>query len=475
MKTNYSKLILCTLTILFASSLAQTQTWYTIGSGASSDTSGEYTLTSSVGGIAYADTSDSAYSLASGYFQGLEALSNENTVVTFQPEADWNLLSLHAAFREMKKDSVFQTAVSPAYEFNEGYRIKDTLEIGKGFWIKFDTASLLSLPGFMTEEETIAVNDRWNIIGSITTGIASGTITALGTSVVSDYYSFSSGTGYLAEDSIRPGKGYWVKVNGSGRLVMKAGSFLENTSISSAAMKKTTTTRSISSLLKEQENIYRLSITDVTGSERMIYFSGSQTKIDPKTTELPPPPPSGLDVRFTSGRQYESPDENEAVHTSVIRISNAQYPVTVRWDDVQDESNYQLKLTTPETSSKDIPLKEQGMVILENVDQQLNLIIGSGVPELPKEFAVQQNYPNPFNPSTVLRYQLPVNSYVTLKVYDVLGREVATLVDGLEDAGYKTLDWNASDLPSGIYFYRVTAQSSDGVVLTDIKKMLLLR
>ena len=89
---------------------------------------------------------------------------------------------------------------------------------------------------------------------------------------------------------------------------------------------------------------------------------------------------------------------------------------------------------------------------------------------LPKNFALNQNYPNPFNPSTVISYQLASDTRATLKVYDILGREVATLVDGYQTAGVHQVQFNAQNLSSGVYFYRLSAPGQDFV-----KKMLLMK
>ncbi|HCV43519.1 MAG TPA: hypothetical protein DGH68_08530 [Bacteroidetes bacterium] len=97
-------------------------------------------------------------------------------------------------------------------------------------------------------------------------------------------------------------------------------------------------------------------------------------------------------------------------------------------------------------------------------------------------FALLQNYPNPFNPTTTIRYSLPsqsinnaqgrvgVGAHVTLKVYDILGREVSALVDGVEEPGHKSVQWDATGFATGVYLYRLTA---GGCV--DTKRFVLMR
>jgi 2',3'-cyclic-nucleotide 2'-phosphodiesterase/3'-nucleotidase/5'-nucleotidase len=89
---------------------------------------------------------------------------------------------------------------------------------------------------------------------------------------------------------------------------------------------------------------------------------------------------------------------------------------------------------------------------------------------IPTDYVLNQNYPNPFNPVTTIRFGLPERNHVTLKVYNILGQDVATLVDEVKPAGYHIIHWNAEKLASGLYFTRM--ESGNKVRLT---KMLLLK
>ncbi|MBU0507870.1 T9SS type A sorting domain-containing protein, partial [bacterium] len=99
-------------------------------------------------------------------------------------------------------------------------------------------------------------------------------------------------------------------------------------------------------------------------------------------------------------------------------------------------------------------------------------VLDADIPEygLPTEFALAQNYPNPFNPSTEIRFALPVTAEVRLAVFNLLGQEMAVLAQGTLPAGVYARSFDASELPAGVYFYRLEAGS-----FTDIKKMMLLK
>ena len=97
--------------------------------------------------------------------------------------------------------------------------------------------------------------------------------------------------------------------------------------------------------------------------------------------------------------------------------------------------------------------------------------------EIPKEYALDPAYPSPFNPTTTIRYQLPFESKVSLKVYNLLGQVVGTLQDGIEDAGFKSVVWDASKFSSGVYFYRlVTVNIADpSETFMQVQKMVLVK
>ncbi|MDP1675823.1 MAG: T9SS type A sorting domain-containing protein [Bacteroidota bacterium] len=94
---------------------------------------------------------------------------------------------------------------------------------------------------------------------------------------------------------------------------------------------------------------------------------------------------------------------------------------------------------------------------------------------IPTVYALEQNYPNPFNPETKIQYSLPADARVTLKVYDIVGREVATIVNEQQTAGYYEQKFGGYNFSSGVYFYRIVAESGGKAAFTSLKKMVMIK
>jgi hypothetical protein len=104
------------------------------------------------------------------------------------------------------------------------------------------------------------------------------------------------------------------------------------------------------------------------------------------------------------------------------------------------------------------------------VKQRRYVMIMGGDEEMPSTTALFQNYPNPFNPTTRIKYGLKMKGQVRLSIFNVLGQKVCTLVDEVQEPGFKTVHWNAANCASGVYFYRL---ETDDFLMT--RKMILMR
>jgi len=150
-------------------------------------------------------------------------------------------------------------------------------------------------------------------------------------------------------------------------------------------------------------------------------------------------------------------------------------PLTTDWQEysfdfvAQTNTGRSLNHFSLSANSTSLPIKFY-IDDLRIVKLDLSVGIENDPLEIPTEFLLSQNYPNPFNPSTVISYQLVVGSHISLKIYDVLGNEVATLVNEEKPAGTYEMDFDASALSSGVYSYKIEAGD-----FVQTKKMILLR
>jgi hypothetical protein len=193
---------------------------------------------------------------------------------------------------------------------------------------------------------------------------------------------------------------------------------------------------------------------------------------------------------FTMQLRYPA-DKMEVVGVKSVGgtlISNVQDDViSIAWADLTAKNSLKVEdggiiaMVTFRASesfgkSEEVSLEMlQGGEITDRFAKDLNAsvsipVITVGIPDA---YALSNNYPNPFNPSTTIQYDLPENGKVNLAIYNTLGEQVANLVDSRQEAGSYELRWNASNLASGVYFYRLHVEGVKGFMMT--KKMILMK
>jgi hypothetical protein len=370
----------------------------------------------------------------------------------------WNMISVPMQVEDGSKFVLFPSASSVAYMFAKGYKQVDTLLLGTGYWLKFPAADKVWICGSQVNDDTVEVTKGWNLIGSVSSNILVSALIPLGTGIQSLIFEYDNG--YQPSDTIKSGKAYWVKVDADGKLILSSGT---------AMLKPVSVTAS----RNELSGFNKLVFKDANGYDQTLYFGGRTKPLSSNAGayDLPPVPPAGIfDARFTSERVLEFVDEKMSSEFPIV-ISSPSFPVTVSWVINEQSVSARLKI-----HDKEVSMQANGETQILETDSPIILKL-AGTRELPQSFILGQNYPNPFNPNTIIKYQLPLPSKVRITIYNVLGQDIKTLVDERQDAGYKSVEWNATDVPSGVYLYRLdaTSVSDPSKTFIQVMKMLLVK
>lgn len=175
---------------------------------------------------------------------------------------------------------------------------------------------------------------------------------------------------------------------------------------------------------------------------------------------------NGMELyRFSADSLYEPMFFFEAIATNAVKVFS-NYSMTNVPQGMYKSGSVQPVAADPATF-KEMTWEGEGGEAYAHIVTDISTPPESGTPG---SFSLNQNYPNPFNPTTAFSYQLATNSYVTLKVYDVLGREVTTVVSALMSKGRHLVTWNAANLPGGVYLYQLQMGGS-----TETKKCMLVK
>jgi hypothetical protein len=269
------------------------------------------------------------------------------------------------------------------------------------------------LPKIATHNYTMA--DGWNMV-SVPLVVNDYRKITLYTDAVSDAFTYT--TNYVSKDTLDNGIGYWVKYDSAENISMTGFEVAEDTIDVILGWNMIGTI---------SDSVVADSITSISGGIITSSFWGYNGNYFAEDTLIP-------------GNGY--------------------------WVKVSQDGSLILSSAGSFTNSNRIKIVRSGELPPSSPGCEVSNLL----PTVPTTYVLEQNYPNPFNPSTIIKYQLPFDNYVTLRIYNMLGQEVATLIDGMQMAGYKSVEFNADNMPSGIYTYRLTAGTT-----TDVKKMMILK
>jgi protocatechuate 3,4-dioxygenase beta subunit len=378
---------------------------------------------------------------------------------TMSVNSNWNLVSLPVTVTDAHLSNLFPTASSNAFGFDASggqYNTSSMLAYGAGYWVRFTAPQFISLSGTARSTETVTLYPGWNLVGSVSTSVPVSSITSSPVNVLSsDFFGYSNG--YVIASSVDPGMGYWIKASSGGTI-----------SISSSAAVPSSTVKTAS--ISQQLN--SMTIRDAAGNSQVLYFGDKSSVDQSKSYEMPPTGPDGsFDVRFAS-QKYAALHSSSLTSPVVFPVqirSAAAGSLTISWSVRNSSVRYNLADVNGKLLTSSPMTGSSSMKVASSTLTGLQLIASAS--GLPKEYALHQNYPNPFNPSTTIAFDLPATAVVSLKVYNILGQEVSTILDGVRfEGGEHTTRFDASELPSGMYFYQLRAGS-----FTATKKLVLIK
>ena len=352
-----------------------------------------------------------------------------------------------------------------SYTPQDGYQFTEQLDVGIGYWLRFDEAHQWEFEGYAADEVDVDLEEGWNIIGStsfttpVDEAIEDPDELIIGGPFDNDYM--------FAEDMI-PGQGYWVRAEGEGAITLTSQADEQQI----AGVQSAGEAEAIAGRLGDH---HRLEVSPGEGEDEVVhrlYFGGEVSEAQKQTHAVPPlPPGERFDARFDDNRRV-----SESL-TPEISLQSSEWPVTVQLNEnsalFEDEGHYRLQVYEDGEKQASYDLIDGEGVLVSDPGEEAEFHLRfEEEAEAPSEFALKQNYPNPFNPVTEIEYHLPEDEHVHLRVYDIQGRQVATLVDEDQSAGVHTATFNSEQtgVASGVYMYRLEVGS-----YSEVRQMTLIK
>ena len=400
----------------------------------------------------------------------------------------WSLISLPVIPANFELSYLFPNA-TVAYAFENATYVQATeLENRKAYWLYVPEAEVDTVWGMPFNYYSISVNPPWEMLG----GVYQPAVPLVTPGEIVVMYRFDQTYYTVPSFTMEPGSGYWVNFTEDATTFSLGGDYmLAGLDEGGLVSEKNKTGKSVSSESGNWELALNISGEAISAANNFVLTIGRGES----SSFLPAPPaPPDYSVwcelyeeEWASGPYFTMIQPLDSTNETVWLLSidpngNITPPemrtAVVEWD----------TLSLPGGGVCYIEDCSSGEIIVEDmragdsfeiegsetrhfkIIQIPGLEVGSPNENFPDHYVLEQNRPNPFNPSTNIRYYLRDAGKVKLTVYNIMGEEVAVLVDNTQSAGYHTVNFEGSNLPSGIYFYRLKAGD-----FSDIKKMIIVK
>jgi hypothetical protein len=334
--------------------------------------------------------------------------------------------------------------------FDDSYVPANVLSQGRGYWVFYANAASESFIGTPIIDLEVPVKIGWNLIS----GLSFNASIVDTENILSGGILYGYDNGYVQKSFLQPGFSYWILAEEAGAISFNP---ISNTLLSEVPISYT------------PENFSKVVIENQISKQKLFFSGNLDHGVASNQFMLPPVPPAGAFDARIRGNTWLTEDES-----ITIDLQQSDQPLSLR---IVGNYSYTVNFLNGSTLVASNRITENEILMINPLIDTINIIQESNQPQdIPDKIALYQNYPNPFNPVTQIQYMLPESSDVSLEVFNIKGQRIEKLVDSRQSAGTHIMSFDASNLSSGVYLYRLTVRSvSTSSVVTQTKKMLLLK